>query len=198
MEIVQKRFSNKATFSFGDSDLRYTIRDSSSSQSFSIPYGSIRDDVGEFEERNVWYRNVGIFWVGLGLLQVGTYFAEHGQLRGSIWLTLGLVCFVVYWTAKTSFSVIDTEKGRLFIIKNAQHEQIMKELETRRAEQWRQWYGHVDLANDPEKEIGKFQWLKERKIISETEYNEAVARISQHHDLPGQAGVAEATSRRLN
>lgn len=198
MDIVQKRFSNRATFAFGERELKYTIRDRSGSHSFGIEYGSIPDDVSELEERNVWYRNVGIFWVGLGILQIGMRFADSGDFRGSLWLTLGIVCFVAYWVGTTRYSVINTEKGKIFVIKDKSHDQVLKELKERRRGQWRAWYGEVNLANDPAKEIGKFRWLKEHDAITEAEYGEAMDRISQHHGLQTGGAGGEAISRRLN
>jgi hypothetical protein len=198
MEIVQKRFSNKATFSFGDKELRYTIKDSSGSQAFSIEYGAIPTDVNELEERNVWYRNVGIFWVALGLLQIGMRFADQGELRGSLWLTLGVLCFVVYWSAKTKYTTINTDKGRIFVIANKQHDQVMSEIETRRKAQWHSWYAEVNFGNEPRKEIGKFQWLRERGVITDAECKEAIERITQHHDLQPEGPAPEAIGRRLN
>lgn len=197
MEITQKRFSNKATFAFGERELKYTIKDSSGSHTFSVEYGAIPTDVNELEERNVWYRNVGIFWVGLGLLQIGMRVAESGQLKGSVWLTLGIICFVAYGLAATKYSTINTEKGKLFIIKNKDHDRLLEELNARRRAQWRTWYAEVDLSSDPAKELGKFRWLKEHAVISESEYAQAIEQITQHHGI--QAGNAgEAIGRRLN
>jgi hypothetical protein len=197
MEIIQKRLSNRATFVFGERELRYTIKDSSGSRSFSVEYGAIPDDVNELEERNVWYRNVGIFWVALGILQIGLRFTEQGELKGSIWLTLGVLCFLAYALAKTKYSTIPTEKGTIFIIKNKQHDAVMNELTQRRKNQWRQWYGEVNLSNDPAKELGKLMWLKEREAITETEYRDAVSQITQHHNLPNE-GAPVALGRKLN
>ncbi len=198
MEIIQKRFSNRATFSFGESQLKYTIKDSGGSQSFSIDYGSIPAEVGEREERNAWFRNVGIFWIAIGVLQIGARFTEQGRLKGSIWFTLGILCFIVYWAAKTRYSVINTDKGLIFIIKNKQHDQVMNELDARRKRQWRQLYGEVDLTNDLAREIEKFRWLKENNVISEAEYNEAVIKIAQHHDARNEDDTDESIEPLVN
>lgn len=177
MEIIQKRFSNQATFFFGKDELKYTIKDSSGTQSFSVEYGSIPKDMNELEEQNPWYRNMGIFWVSIGTLQIAMRFFESGHLKGSMWITLGLPCLLLYMLAKTKYSVINTEDGRIFIIQNKQHDRILDELNKRRISQWRQWYADVNLSNESAKEIGKFEWLRDQNVISKDEYQDAVNTI---------------------
>jgi hypothetical protein len=177
MEITQKKFSNRAKFEFGEESLKYTVKDKSGSHSFTIDYGSIPTDYGEVEERNLWYRNVGYLWILLGI-----FFTVYTQ-KVSIWIFIGFVCMAVYWLVKTTYTVIDTEKGRLFVIKNHLHDNLMKEIDTRRKKQWYAWYGEVDFGNEPAKELNKFKWLLDNKVISEMEYNENVNKVISFHKL---------------
>ena len=71
------------------------------------------------------------------------------------------------------------------------HDEVMDELSRRRTAQWRQWYAEVDLDNDPDSEMDKFDWLRERNVISETEYQEAMKTIALHHDLDPESGGDE-------
>ena len=64
------------------------------------------------------------------------------------------------------------------------HDQILSELTQRRKTQWKQLYAGVNLKNEPNQELAKFQWLRKQDIISEMEYQEAVGIVIQHHRTP--------------
>jgi len=101
MEIVQKSGSNKAVYNFLDDKLKYSIKDSSGKNTFSIDYGSIPyEDFSEIEQKNAWYRNVGILWCLLGLVITSMRFFEDGVLSVSMWVSIGFVCLLVYWFYK--------------------------------------------------------------------------------------------------
>ena len=192
MDISQKKFSNKTKFEFEDESLKFTVKDKSGSQSFTVDYGSIPKDSGELEERNLWYRNVGGIWVLLGAFFIVSRYFETGEFRNSIWLVIGLICLITYWVAKTAYTVIDTEKGRLYIIKNKQHDEIISEIDARRKGQWLSWYGSLNLENNPEREINKFKWLLNEEVITKEEFNEKEKAIINHHNI--EISTAESDS----
>ena len=191
MEIIQKRFSNRATFGFGEARLAYTISDASGSRSFAIEYGYIPTDVGELEERAPWLRDAGIFLGALGLLLTGVQLTRGQPPAALIWIPVGLLALLAYRGLRTRYTVIATEMGRIFVIRDGRHDEVMNELDRRRTAQWRQWYAEVDLDNDPDSEMDKFDWLRERKVITEAEYQEAMNTIALHHDLDPEGGGAE-------
>ncbi len=177
MEIRQKRFFNKTSFSFGNDKLAYSVKDRSGTHTFDIYYGDIPKDRQELEERNEWYRNVGIFWILIGVVQIIYRYYETGAVKGSIWLTLGVVCFIVYAIAKTKFTIIPTPTGKIFIIQNKQHSKILEEIEGRRKKQLYEWYGEIDFSNDPNIEMAKFKWLADQGVIDENEMRGKINQI---------------------
>lgn len=181
MNLSQKKFSNRTNFKFGDDSLEYTVKDKSGSHTFSVEYGAIASGSGEIEERNAWYRNVGFFWILIGAFVILSRYTDTGEIRGSMWLTLGIICFALYWSLKTTYTTLDSEKGRILIIKDSSHDEIKETIETRRKEQWFRWYGTIDYGNDPEKEIGKFRWLLDRDAISEERFLDCRSQILDHH-----------------
>ncbi len=181
MDISQKRFSNQTGFKFQEDSLEYTVKDNSGRRTFTVEYAGISTDSGEIEERNAWYRNVGFFWVLIGAFSVFSHFTESGEIRGSIWLTLGVICFALYGYLKTTYTTLDSEKGQIFIIKDSKHDDIESEIESRRKNQWFRWYGSVDYGNEPNSEIGKFQWLLDRDAISQDQFTEFRAQILDYH-----------------
>ena len=198
MEIIQKRFSNKATFIFGEDKLKYTIKDSGGSRTFSVEYDAIPDEYGEAEERNTLYRNAAILWVGIGVIQIVVGLLQHGKVQFSLWFVLGILSYVVYMIARTRYSTIDTSKGRIFVMKNRQHDIVLKEFTDRRRAQWRRWYGEVNLENDPDKEIRKFHWLKDHQVLSEEECQAAIERVERFHDLGSESTPETAAGPTIN
>ena len=181
MDSLQKRFLNQTNFKFGEDSLEYTIKDRSGRRTFSVEYAGIPTDSGEIEERNDWYRNVGLFWVVIGVYIVLSRFNETGEIDGSIWLTLGVLFFALYGYLRTTYTTLDSEKGRIFIIQDSKHDQIKLEIDSRRKNQWLRWYGKIDYNNEPQHEIGKFQWLLDRNAISEDEFAEFRTQILDYH-----------------
>lgn len=68
IEIKQRAQSTRIEYVFEEDRLRYSWQDSSGSRSFTVGYGEISRDRQTLVERNAWLRNVGLFWIGLGLL----------------------------------------------------------------------------------------------------------------------------------
>lgn len=180
MELTQKKSSNQTTFEFGKEKLKYSIKDSSGKKTFSTEYGSISDeDFDELEEKNAWFRNVGILWVLIGAVQIIGRLMESGSFSGSIWLTLGIICLITYRFKTTNYTIVDAEKGRIFIIQDEQHSKILDEISKRRKKQWKLWYGSINYENDPQNELNKFQWLLDKKVISDDEFKTVKLEIGQ-------------------
>ncbi|MBM7074676.1 hypothetical protein JQC92_22140 [Shewanella sp. 202IG2-18] len=185
MELTQKKSSNQTSFEFGDEKLKYSIKDSSGKRTFSTDYGSISDDgFDELEERNDWFRNVGVLWVLIGVFQIVSRLMESGSFSGSMWLTLGVICLVVYKFKTTNYTIVDAEKGRIFIIQDDQHSKILDEISIRRNKQWKHWYGSINYENDPQSELNKFQWLLDKNVISEDEFKSVKAEIGLEIESP--------------
>ena len=187
-ELRQKSWSNKTTFQFTDNKLQYSIKDSNGTHSFSIEYGSVSlDDKRELEEKNSWFRNVGILWLLIGGLQTILRFSDSGDIKLSIWLILGFICFAVFMFVKTKFTIFKTESGNILIIQNKQHDQILDEIKKRRKEQLLAWYGEINYDNNPNDEMNKFIWLKNQTLISEDDLKEVEAKLIAYHqnDQPG-------------
>lgn len=184
MEIIQKKGAVKSTFDFTDEKLKYSFKESSGKNTFSVDYDLIpHENFSEIEEKNAWFRNLGILWSLLGLALTAVKFYETGTLSLSIWVTIGFICLLVYWFSKTSYTVLDTSNGRILILKDKKHDKVLRELDARRRKQWNDIYNKFDMENDPNAEINKFKWLKEQGVIDENEFQDRVKEISQFHEL---------------
>jgi len=182
MIIEQKRFSNKCRFEFLEDYLRYTIRDKGSETSFNVTYDSINlHDFGSLIERNTWYRNAGLLWIGIGIIFSLIEFQQSQTFAISIWVWVGLICLAVFWFTKCEFSTLKAFEGKLYVIKDSKHDQIINELKEKRRLSLFTMYGLIDYSNNYEEEIEKFRWLLQEKSITKEHFEEVKTKIKRIH-----------------
>lgn len=160
------------------------FKESSSSVSFSVDYTQLPLDKSEIEDRNVWFRNAGLLWLLIGSVQFALTLSTNKPLDGYFWIIVGALCVAIYFLTVTKFTVISTEKGRIFIIKDGKHDSIINELFDRRKKKLISRYGDIDFSNDPDNEISKFHWLKNQEVISHSEFELISEKIRTAHDMP--------------
>lgn len=183
MNLSQKRFSLKTSFQFKNEELKYHVKDRSGSSSYTIPYTSISDSFSEIEERQDWYRNVGVLWMIIGLVLMFYNFSNTGEFSFSIWLILGTGLLVTYRVVTIKYTILETERGGLVVVKDNQHDKILSEIEKRRKTQLYNHYGKINFSNDPNDEINKFKWLLEIDAIDKIEYEKNIKEICRHHNI---------------
>ncbi|WP_163936342.1 hypothetical protein [Paraferrimonas sp. SM1919] len=177
MEFIQKKGSFKHTFQLKDNYFNFAYADKSGSGDIDHNYADFPQKHSVQIEQNDWLRNVGYLWIVIGIIQFGLAYSEGLSLVGKgFWFYIGLGC--VAWSAftKVKFSVFSNERGNIFIIQDSQHDNIINELNKRRKTQLLQWYGEVNLENELQQEINKFNWLADQNILSR---NEADTKIAQ-------------------
>ena len=184
MKIEQKKFSAKTSFSFEDDGITYEVRDASGATAFRTDYEDVSFETSFFEERNVWFRNVGYIWLVIGGLQMALRFQDTGKLIPSIWLFLGIAFAVAYFWRRIGYTIFDTPKGRILVIRDGKHDQVVAEIVQRRRACFRSRYATVDVDSSPEAEERRFAWLHEHQIISDEEHAAAMKQISSgfRHD----------------
>jgi hypothetical protein len=52
-------------------------------------------------------------------------------------------------------------------------------------------HGLVNRANDPHRELMKFKWMRDHKIISDAEYQASVAEVRAIHDPNSRESLGE-------
>lgn len=197
MEIQQKKFSHSARFGFGEDDLHYTQKDGSGSRSFSLPYTAISRDRQTLEVRNDWLRNVGLLWMALGAgLTAMAWFGDH-VLRVSLWVWVGLACYVAYRVRSTGFTILPTEKGNLLVIDDKDGPRVLDEIERRRAEHMRREYDFFPESDTPEQLAGRFRWLHREGALNDAELEQRLSRIPLPDNDPA-ARVLLPPGQRLN
>ena len=177
MDYRQKKNATTTEFTFEADKLRYSVEDSSGRNGFSVPYEEFPNEAGELVEKNPWYRNVAVLWMLLGAVAMAFNYVESGEVGGVFWLVLGLITYGIYRYKKTEYSVFNTAYGRVFVIKDKDHDAIVDEIRSRKRSILRERFGTIDFNNPPEVELRKFQLLKEEGAISEEEYEKVCQQI---------------------
>lgn len=197
MEIQQKRNSNRTKFEFGEEELRYHVQDSSGSRSFSVAYTDISRDRQTLQERNAWLRNAGLLWLALGALVTVMRWFESHTVSPSIWLLVGAVAYVAYRFRTTDFTLIPSGKGNLLVISSVDGERILKEIESRRARQYREEYDFMPDGETAEQHRRRFQWLHREGALSDDELKQRLAVVDTT-DPARFDEIAPAAGSRLN
>ena len=183
MKIVQKKKSNKHTFTFKDEHFNFAYMDNSGSGDTDFNYADFPQKSSVQIEQNIWLRNVGYLWCMLGIFQLGYAIYSEVSLSGKgFWIMVGLVCLAWAHFSKVKYSVFRAERGNIFVIQDKFHDQIIGELNSRGKKQLLSWYGEVNPENDIENEIGKFKWLVEQEVITEEESAQKIAQAVLIHN----------------
>jgi len=182
MEIVQKKKSNKHTFSFKDNHFNFAYQDKTGSEDVDINYAEFPQKSSIRIEQNEWLRNVGILWCVIGLFQIGYAVYLEAPLTGKgFWLIIGLACIAWAYFSTVKYSVFKSDQGSVYVIQGKNHDTIIDEINSRRKTQLLDWYGEVNPENNLENEIGKFRWLADQNVISKEESEEKIAQVELLH-----------------
>lgn len=187
----QKRLSNRVWFTFRDDELEYRFEDASHARKFRLDYRELPFTHTEYTEKFEALRGLAFVWLFLaglnGLRAVG---GDLGFIVAAVVLVLlaGL-SWLGYRKLAATFTVIDTEHGRMLAIHDDQHDRLMGELAQRRRDAFLAEFGDVDGDNDPEEERRKFAWLRDRGVLTEDEYQQKLAEIGgAAPSLPSRPG----------
>lgn len=175
MKIDQKKFSNKHFFTFNEQYLNFAYENRTGSADLDTAYADIYRKRSIRVEENSWLRYVGILWCAIGLL------GAVMKWGGVIWLPIGAACLIWYHFSKIKYTVMETDRSYIWIIQDAKHDEIIREITDRRKAQLLAWHGEINYENEPAKEIEKFQWLVEDGAMSKEEAETKIAKIRQHN-----------------
>lgn len=185
MEIIQKKGSVTHTFTFHMDYLNFAYKDKTGSGDVDINYADIPKKSSVQIQQNHWLKNVGMLWVGLGILQLGYAVYSNAALNGKgFWLFLGAILIAWSHFRKIKYTVMSTDHGSIFVIEDKKHDQIINELNARKKVQLLEWYGEINPEIEIEKEIAKFNWLVEQEAMTKDEAEKKILQaqlMSKQH-----------------
>jgi hypothetical protein len=167
MDFNQSKFSTKTTFSLQGDGFSYSIKDRSGLRSNFIRYADVfLNQKFELEDRNEYYRNVGLIWVALGA------FLSYSNFEINFWLYVGAACLAIYYFVSVSYSVIPTTQGNILVIKDETHDEIVKAIQERMRTAILTEVGDINFDRTFEDEKRKYRSLLDNEIIGESQFNE--------------------------
>jgi len=184
MEFRQQRFATHLTFNFGETELKYRVKDNSGDAEFEIDYRDIPSRTRTVFERNTWLRNVGFLWCIIGVVEVALAFYNH-QLTvfSSFWLPIGAGCLAFYAFSQKTYTAIDTSSGMMVILKDKQHDEILGLVRENRKKAMLSWYRGMDFEGDMQREIQAVEWLKKENVLTKDEADRRIAVLRTEQPL---------------
>src|SRR5579872_874381 len=188
--MSQSKFGTRLIFQFAADQMAYTIRDYSGERQFSVPYESLNvlTTASLVINKVQFYRTLLVIPLIVIGISIGIQSSDRAAAQ---YLTLlGVVLFVVLLVGRhlkffavkfTTLQMTPVPPGAgttsLMIIKDKTHSAILEEIRTRWRARIKQLHAAINFSNDASKEIAKFAWLKDRAVITDEEYREAVGKL---------------------
>lgn len=180
MVIAQKRGSTKIRYAFHADRLDYALDSSDVGRTFSVEYTGISRDRESLTEKGTWYRNLGFFWMTLGVLLMVVSWTEPGGSTagaGWMWLCVGVGSYAFYRRGIKRFVVLPCERGNLLLLDDASGRRIIDEIERRRAARLRADHDFFPDDEPPEQLRRRFEWLRQEGALSDEEWMERASRV---------------------
>ena len=181
VRFQQKRGSRRVRIAINKSGVDYEIRDINGENRFRVLYEQIDPDATRIVEKNGWLLRFGILWSFLGVLLA--------SLGGTNSIPVALVLFIFgstsvfyYFWRKATFSVLRTERGRISIMVDKWHDEILRELNLKRVSVLRGKYLQIDHDNAPKVELSKYHWLRRVGAITDVELSQFTALLQTEND----------------
>lgn len=190
MKKQQTRTSIEATFEFGETDLVYSLRCGSSVTEVITDYFEIipqRKFVARRDWSQFWFATL-LTLVG-GAAVAGQTYIDGATPLTALWFAPALIVLAGFIFVRNHFRVFQASGEPIWIIEGSDASDIISEIELRRRDRIAQVYGPINLANEPELEINKIEWLVLEAVFTREEADKQIALVHAH--LAEKAAAAE-------
>ena len=186
MKFVQRRGSTVHTFDLGDESFVFAFSDHSGADKAEFSFGGLDKEFGESRELRSGFKRAA--WVALATALSFAVFSlvlAEAMFIALAWVVAAAELVRRFKLSEIYYTVIPAEGGRVFVIRDAQHDAIVEELMARRKAQLLGWHGEVNTDRDLESEIGKFRWLVEQEVLDEATAEERIAEAEFYSEEAG-------------
>lgn len=178
LTFYQKRLSNRVWLTFRDEDLEYRFEDASHARKFRVEYRELPFTHTEYTEKFEALRGLAFVWLFIAGLNALRALADPAfGVAAVVLVLLAGASWIGYKKLSATFTVMDTEHGRLLLVHDGDYERIMAEMAQHRRDVLLAELGDVDHDGDPDQERAKFAWLRDRGVLTEDEYQQKMAEI---------------------
>jgi hypothetical protein len=177
LTLEQKAYRTRISYRFFDTYVEYTIIDSRGDKAcFNAKYEDLpaRFDYRTFEPRRPIIAVQIFTLMGLALMIILFFPKESLQNFGAAivagGISIGLSLLMRRKWFRKIYTSVPTRNGKLLVLRNAAHDNILHELETRRRKALRK-FAMIDALNAPYAELKRLKWLKEEGAITPAEFD---------------------------
>lgn len=184
--IVQKKYGTTLRYEFGEEDALFTYSDRSGEVSSRFRYEDA--DVSKSSTATMRYSHfyrTGMFLYMFALaaaLLHHNFFPSEPEIVGTVIDTIASVMVLAgialcLWRVEIKYTLLNVADGKLRIMQDPNHDGIIDILKTRWRARLRELHGFVNFANDREKELQKFLWLKQIGVIDAEEFQNLTDKL---------------------
>ncbi len=190
MKKQQTRTNIEATFEFGETELNYSLRYGSSVCDVVTDYFEIIPQ-RKFVARRDWSR----FWFGALLTLVAAAavaaqtYVNGAEAIAALWFVPGVAVLAGFVLFRNHFRVFEASGEPIWILEGSDASGIVAEIQLRRRDRIAQVYGPINMANEPELEINKIEWLVLESVFTRHEADQQIALVHAH--LAEKAAAAQ-------
>jgi hypothetical protein len=194
-ELKQKAFRTRIGYRFYEDRVDYSIRDSGGNKaSFAVKYSDIPSnfDYRVFQPRRHTLLAAALRVMLLALMVIVLSPWESWPVLGTATVCGGIAIGVLTLIGRyreNIYTKIPTRNGNLLVLRDGRHDEILRELESRRLRPLRK-LAEINPQNDPHAELRKFLWLKEQGVISDQELG-SYARMLGFTTVPTASSAPE-------
>lgn len=178
VRFQQKRAGRRVRLAIDNGGVDYEVKDSSGEVKFRATFEEIDPQATEISERSAVALRCGAlflfigFFIAAGGLLVSSEPAGESWISAAFWSLLGAGCLIYHYARRVSFSILRTDHGRIVILRDERHDDILRELNLRRVALLRSKYLPIDRENNSRAEISKYNWLRKVGAITDVEYSQ--------------------------
>lgn len=184
-EITQNRWGSKTRFQFGEDQLEFSLRDFSGEAASALKYENINLENKSTVTINVARRYYPLILIvgllGAMILQISTPTVRELSLLPLLVAVLAYFVLRYLKVVVVKFTILRPASGAgtpIRIIHDKKHDEVLQRIKSSWIARLRKLHLAVDFARDVKLEAQKFKWLLDHKVISDAEYQDAIARLS--------------------
>jgi hypothetical protein len=132
--LEQTSLSARTQFEFGENHLGYSFDGDRKHRQFKVDYAELPKRTGFTLTTSSWLRRTGFLACSIGILHAGwAVTSGASMLAGTVLGGIGVFNLILHaLSRRKGFTVLKTEPGEIRIIRDRRHDQILRELRTRR------------------------------------------------------------------
>ena len=175
----QKHGSHAVILSIDANGVDYEIKNVNGEIKFRSIFEEIDPQTSQVVEKYGMLLRLGVilFVVSIFSAVCNFFISDPSWIATSLWAISGAICLFSYFWKRIAFTVLNTERGRMSIIQDKNHDNILRELNLRRVATLRSKYLQIDHDNNRKTEIAKYSWLRRVGAITDVELTQFASML---------------------